>query len=354
MVAVRDVARRAGVSTTTVSHVMNGTRFVSKELCERVQTAVEELDYQPNAAARSLTLKRTNTIGLIVSDIRDPFFASVARGVDDLAHERGYSVLLCNSDEDATRESTYLKALQTRQVDGLLVAAAGAAQAYLARLVRSGLPVVLVDRELPDLDAPAILLDNAAGAYAAVRHLTARGHRRIAMITGHPSISTTIDWIAGYRRALIEAGIEVDDRLIVTAASTCDGGVNATLAVLGVAPPVTALLSGNHLTSIGALQALASRSLRVPDDVAVVSFDYLPYPWADAFRPHLTTVLQPTYELGRKAAETLVNLCGQAAAQPPPRIVLESTLVVRESSGLFTDSTRLAAQSAPAGAVEGA
>jgi LacI family transcriptional regulator len=340
MVVVRDVAQRARVSTSTVSHVLNRTRYVSDELRERVLAAMQDLDYQPNAAARSLTLKRTNTIGLIVPDIRNPFFASVARGVEDVAQHLGYTVVLCNCDEDAAKESACLRALQTRQVDGLLVSSEGAADAHLARLVRAGLPIVLVDRELPDLHAPAVVLDNAAGAHAAVRHLLSRGHRRIAMLTGRPSISTGAERIAGYRRALNEAGLEVDDRLVVASASTCEGGATATHAVLEVAPPPTAIFSGNNLVSVGALLALANRGLRVPEDVAVVSFDDLPYPWADAFRPHLTTVARPTYELGCKAAETLVNLLRSPSARPAERIVLEGTLLVRESSGLLAQDAQ--------------
>src|SRR5260221_4521711 len=176
MVADRDVAQRARVSPSTVSHVLNSTRFVSDDLRARVLAAIQELDYQPNAAARSLTLKRSNSIGLIVPDIRNPFFASVARGVEDVAQAHGYTVVLCNCDEDAAKQSACLRALQTRQVDGLLVASEGAADAHLMRLVRAGLPVVLVDRVLADLDARAIVLDNAEGAYAAVQQLLSRRH----------------------------------------------------------------------------------------------------------------------------------------------------------------------------------
>src|SRR5919201_3090987 len=179
MVTVRDVARRAGVSTSTVSHVLNRTRFVSDELRERVLTAMRELDYAPNAAARMLSLKRSNTIGLIVADIRNPFFASVARGVEDVAQEHRYTVVLCNSDEDLVKETACLRALQTRQIDGVLLASAGVDDEYVTRLVHAGYPIVLVDRDLPDLDLPAVVLDNEGAAYTAVRHLIERGHRRI-------------------------------------------------------------------------------------------------------------------------------------------------------------------------------
>lgn len=333
MVTVRDVARRAGVSTSTVSHVLNQTRFVSDDLRERVMAAMRELDFQPNAAARMLSLKRSNTIGLIVSDIRNPFFSSITRGVEDVAQENGYTVVLCNSDENLLRETACLKALQSRQVDGVLLASAGAADDFAGRLVQAGFPIVLVDRDLPDIDAPAVLLDNEGAAYSAVQHLIERGHLRIGMLSGRHSISTTTERIAGYERALREAGIEPDARLVISGESTSEGGAEATHALMEIQPRATAIFSGNNLMSIGALHAISSRGLNVPDDVALVGFDDFPFPWSDAFRPHLTTVAQPTYELGRRSAETLVQMLKQPVPFPARRIVLDGKLVIRESSG---------------------
>lgn len=333
MATVRDVALRAGVSTSTVSHVLNRTRFVSEAARDRVLAAMRELDYAPNAAARMLTLKRSNAIGLIVSDIRNPFFASVARGVEDVAQGHGYTLVLCNSDEDIRRETACLKALQTRQVDGIVLASAGVADAYVTRLVHAGFPIVLVDRELPELGIPAVLLDNEEGAYRAVTHLVARGHTRIGMISGRRSISTTTERVAGYRRALQEAGVEPESGLVISGESTSEGGTQAANALLDLVPGPTAIFSGNNLMSIGGLQAIVSRGLSVPDDVAMVGFDDFPFPWSDAFRPHLTTVAQPTYELGRRAAEMLVQGLRGQRSQSAERVVLEGKLLVRESSG---------------------
>jgi len=333
MVAVGDVAQRAGVSTSTVSHVLNVTRFVSAELRARVQAAVEDLDYQPNAAARSLSLKRSNAISLNVADIRNPFFASVARGVEDVAQAHGYKLVLCNTDGDATREFVYLQALQTRQVDGALVASGGAADAYLARLIRAGLPVVLVDRDITDVaDAPAIVLDKTAAGYEAVRYLLGHGHRRIAMLTGEriPPGSTTTERTAGYRRALAEIGFGVDERLVVAAAATVDGGRQAAHAALDVAPPPTAIFSDSSLMSIGVLESIAARGLRIPEEVEIVSADELPHAWADAFDPRLSTLAQPTYQLGCKAAEMLVNRLRSSSA-PVARVVFQGAPLVRES-----------------------
>src|ERR671936_3195806 len=156
MVTVRDVAHRAGVSTSTVSHVLNRTRFVSDDLRDRILAAMHELEYHPNAAARMLSLKRSHALGLIVSDIRNPFFASITRGVEDAAREHGYTVVLCNSDEDVVKETACLKTLQSGQVDGVLLASAGVADEHVTRLVQAGYPIVLVDRDLPDIGAPAV------------------------------------------------------------------------------------------------------------------------------------------------------------------------------------------------------
>ena len=332
MATVRDVARRAGVSVSTVSHVLNRTRFVSDELRERVLSAMHDLEFEPNAAARTLSLKRSNTIGLIVSDIRNPFFASVARGVEDVAQERGYTVVLCNSDETLVREAACLKALQNRQVDGVLLASAGAADKYVARLAQAGYPIVLVDRDLPHLHLPAVVLDNEGAAYRAVRHLIERGHQRIGMLSGRDSISTTTERVAGYERALRDEGLEPNACLLISGQSTSEGGAQATHALLDVRPPPTAIFSGNNMMSIGALHAISNRGLTVPDDIALVGFDDFPFPWSDAFRPHLTTMAQPTYELGQQAAEMLLHIL-RNASHPAHRVVLDAKLVVRESSG---------------------
>ena len=333
MVTVRDVARRAGVSTSTVSHVLNRTRFVSDDLRDRVLAAMHELEYHPNAAARMLSLKRSHALGLIVSDIRNPFFASITRGVEDAAREHGYTVVLCNSDEDVVKETACLKTLQSGQVDGVLLASAGVADEHVTRLVQAGYPMVLVDRDLAGLGAPAVLLDNEGAAYSAVRHLIDRGHCRIGMISGRGSISTTTERVAGYQRALREAGLEVDERLVISGESTSEGGAAATHMLLDLEPPPTAIFSGNNLMSIGALHAITSRGLTVPDDVAMVGFDDFPFPWSDAFRPHLTTVAQPTYELGRRAAEILVYMLEGSNTEAAQRTFLDGKLVIRESSG---------------------
>jgi LacI family transcriptional regulator len=327
----RDVAERAGVSTSTVSHVLNNTRWVSPDLRQRVLSAMQELNYEPNAVARSLKVKRSNTLGLIISDIGNPFFTAVVRGVEDVAQERGYTIILCNSDEDPAREAAYLRVLSARRVDGLILAPAGVRHDYLVRLARAHFPLVFLDREVPDMPMTSVLLENEVAAREGVRHLIRLGHRRIAMVSGRPLVTSTIDRIAGYRHALDEAGIPVDDRLIVSGDSRTEPARLASDAVLDVDPAPTAFFVANNLMTIGAVAAIHARGLAIPRDIALVGFD--DFSWADVFRPRLTTVAQPTYELGRTAAELLVARIASEPETPPERIVLPGRLVVRESSG---------------------
>lgn len=330
MVTARDVARRAGVSTSTVSHVLNGTRVVSAELRERVLTAARELHYEPNAVARSLKIKRSNALGLIISDIANPFFTAVVRGVEDVASEQGYTLILGNTDEDPAKEEAYLRALAARRVDGLILAPAGEPHEYLERLVRTGFPIVFLDREVPGLAIPAVVLDSVYSARVAVRHLIRLGHTRIGMVAGRDRISSTTERVDGYREALAEAGIAFDPALLVSGGSRTEGARAATDRLLELRPRPTALFVANNLMTIGAVAAVRARGLDIPGDVAVVGFD--DFSWADVFRPRLTTIAQPTYELGRTAAELLVRrLAGDL--EGPMRVVLRGELIVRESCG---------------------
>jgi LacI family transcriptional regulator len=330
MPTVQDVARRAGVSVATVSYVLNGTRFVSAGLRERVLAAVRELHYEPNAAARTLRSNRSHTLGLILPDLRNPFFTETVRGIEDVAEAHGYTVLLANSDEDPQREATHLRVLRAKHVDGLIIAPAGGPYQELEQLVDMGFPLVLLDRDLAGLGASSVMLDNEAAARAAVDHLIGLGHRRIGMIAGRPPISSTVDRQRGYRRALDKAGLPFDEQLVATGGSTIEGGAAAASSLLERRSPPTAIFSANNLMTIGAVMAIERHGLSVPRDIALVGFD--DFPWADVFRPRLTTVAQPLYDLGRTAADlVLKQLSG--AGHHAERVLLPGTLVVRDSSG---------------------
>jgi LacI family transcriptional regulator len=330
LATVKDVARRAGVSTSTVSHVLNETRWVSDELRRRVLDASDELGFEPNAVARSLKIKRSFTIGLVISDIGNPFFTAVVRGVEDMAQGAGYTVILGNSDEDPDKEEAYLRILSAKRIDGLILAPTGQTHDYLRRLVGTGFPLVLLDRIVPELSAPAVLLDNQAAARDAVEHLITLGHRTIGMVAGKPHISSTVDRLAGYRQALEEAGIAFDEGLVVSGGSQIDAARRATGALLERRNRPSALFVANNLMTIGAVAAIEDHDLLVPDDVAVVGFD--DFPWANVFRPTLTCVAQPTYELGRAAAELVLRAI-DGTSDASEQIVLHGELIVRESSG---------------------
>ncbi len=336
MATARDVARRAGVSISTVSHVTNGTRVVSDTLRERVQEAMQELGYEPNAVARSLKTRRSHTVALIAPDIGNPFFTSVVRGVEDVIEARGFTLILADTDEDPVREQAYLRLLGARHVDGLILAPAGDAYPYLDHLMRTSTALVFLDRFVPGPPVPAVLLDNEQAARMAVEHLVAVGHRRIGVIAGRAGISTTSERLAGYRLGLEAAGIDYDPRLVADGRSRVDDACQATARLLELEPRPTALLACNNLMTIGTVMAIHQHGLEVPGDIAVVGFDDAS--WADTFRPRLTTVAQPTYEFGRAAAELLMRRIESPGAPAPARILLPGRLIIRESSGV-TPST---------------
>ncbi len=333
-VTMKDVAARAGVSATTVSHVMNKTRFVSKEVKARVLRAMEELSYQPNAIARSLRKRSTQTIGLIISDIANPFFTGLVRGVEDVANSRGYNLVLCNTDEKPEKERMYIRVLMQKQVDGIIMAPTGGNREYIAGLVKQGFPLVFVDRYLEDVEAPAVVVDNEEGACQAVEHLVKLGHTRIAIVIGLPR-TTIVDRLKGYERTLEKHGLAIDPGLIKEGSSSVDGGFEASIELLALDPRPTAIFPTNNLMTIGVMRALQSRGIRCPEDIAVVGFD--DFEWASAFRPFLTTVSQPVYDEGKNAAEVLIaQMKGRKVV--PGRTVLTSTLNVRESCGSMSRS----------------
>ncbi len=330
MVTMKDVAERAGVSVATVSHVINKTRFVSDPLRQRVERAMEELDYQPDAVARSLRRRETHTIGLIVPDNSNPFFAEVARGIEDRGFELGYSLILCNSDSRLEKELAYLDVLTSKRVDGIVFIGVTAKSQHVESLVNSGTPVVIVDRKMPSVLADAVLVDNFHGGYEATRHLLDLGHRRIGCITGPSDLTPSADRVAGYRTALEEFGVGPDDDLLVKGDYYALSGERAVWRFLELDRPPTAIFACNDLMAIAAMKALADNGLRVPQDVAVVGFDDIAL--ASYVNPPLTTVIQPKHEMGTTAMEVLHKRIKGEGVETRQEILLECQLVVREST----------------------
>jgi LacI family transcriptional regulator len=326
---MRDVAERAGVSVTTVSHVINQTRPVSDELRERVLAAMDELGYQPNRLARSLRRGHTHTVGMIVPDSTNPFFAEVARGVEDTSFEQGYSVILCNSDGNLDKEVFYTNVLAERRVDGILFVAAGISTEQIRDLQARRMPVVVVDREIPDVAVDSVLTDNARGGKLATRYLMDLGHRCIGCIVGPSDVTPSAERVTGYRQALDESGIPVDDALIVKGDFQYEGGYQAARQLLTIDDPPTAIFACNDLMAVGAISAAAEMGRRIPADISVVGFDDVRL--ASFANPPLTTVAQPKYEMGVIAATMLLERMHEPEV-PPRRRMLDASLLVRRST----------------------
>jgi LacI family transcriptional regulator len=328
MITVKDVARKAGVSTATVSHVINETRFVSKELRARVYQAMETLDYRPNAIARSLRRRKTQNIGMIVPDIAYPFLAEVARGVEDKGFVLGYNAILCESNSDLEREATCIEILRAKQVDGIVFVAAGESSSHVQALVAQGMPVVLCDRELAGVAADTVIADNAGSGHQATAHLIRLGHRRIGCIAGPPDMRIGHERVDGYKRALKEHGIPVDEDLVVRGDFRCRGGYEAMRELLALDECPTAVFACNDLMAMGAICAASKRRLRIPEDIAIVGCDDIAL--AAFTNPSLTTVAQPKHEMGAAAVDMLVGRIADRSESPTKR-VLPTELVIRDS-----------------------
>lgn len=341
MSTIRQVAQRAGVSTMTVSRAVNNSGYISQEARARVETAVAELGYVPNALATSLRYKQTKTLALILTDITNPFFTTVARGVEDAASEQGFSVIFANTDESEAEQADHLTVLVKKQVDGVLLVPARSAAEPVRFLQRHRVPVVVLDRRIPGAPADVVRCDSEQGAYQLVRLLLSLGHRRIAALAGPQDVSTAADRVAGYRRALAEAsGFQGADELVIHGAFTQDGGYEMTQRALALTPRPTAIFAGNNFIAIGAYRGLRAAGLRVPEDVAMAAFDDLPP--ALVMEPFLTVASQPAYDMGRRATELLLARLAGTGPAGFQEIVLPTGLIVRRSSGsTFTRALQL-------------
>ena len=325
---IRDVAARAHVSPATVSRVLNGRTDVAVELRDRVLAAVSDLGYRPNGAARSLRTRATTVLGVVISDITNPFFTAMVRGVEDTAQEAGYSVVLANTDEDPAKERRYFEVAAAEQMAGVVLSPASTSHSRIDVLTERGIPTVTIDRRLRGVQVDSVTVNNFRAAAEATAHLIEQGCRRIGVVAGPATTTTGARRLAGYRAALRDAGMPADPDLVVNADFRIDGGRAATEGLLR-RNGIDGLFVSNNLMTIGALEALGSVGRSVPDDLAVVGFDDIA--WATALRPPLTVVTQPTYEIGRRAAELLLARV-RGDDSPPQHLVLPATLVVRESS----------------------
>ena len=332
---MKDVAERAGVSVTTVSHVLNKTRYVTRSSVRRVENAFKSLGYQPNALARSLRRKETRMLGMIVPDNSNPYFAELARSIEDACFECDYNVILCNSDEDPAKERAYLSLLTEKRVDGIVFVSSGNDRSAVQALMQHKIPVVVLDRELKGTRCDSIVVDNRLGGRQATLHLIHGNHRRIGCICGPKNLTSAKERLQGYHDALSTVRLPADPKLIEPGNFHIEGGYAAMQALLDLPNRITAVFASNDLMAIGALRGIAARGLRVPADVAIVGFDGIAL--GRYTEPPLTTVAQPIREIGKLATELVLARVNGERKQPQTHR-LKTSLVVRGSCGIGASS----------------
>jgi DNA-binding LacI/PurR family transcriptional regulator len=338
---IGEVAAQARVSTATVSRVLSGANPTRPATRERVLAAVRALDYRPSGVARSLKLRTTRTIGLLITDILNPYYPEIVRAVEDAARETGYSLLLCNGAEDPVREAAYLELLAERRVDGILIAASRLTGRHARWLLRSTIPIVIINSDSPEGSLPTVRSDNVCGGRLAAEHLLGFGHRALAYLGGPASDDAERERLAGVRPAAVAAGLAPDALAVASGDGHVAGGMRAAAALLAARPETTGIVCYNDLSAIGAVRAMRAAGRRVPDDVSVVGFDDIEgAQWVD---PPLTTIRQQTAEMGRRAVDILVRQLphpsrpGARESEPEDLmepILLPVELIVRASTGV--------------------
>ena len=331
MPTIKEVAQKAHVSVGTVSNVISGAVPVSKKLKDRVLEVIKQLDYYPDHVARSLKVRRTRTIGLVISDITDPFFPQVMRGAEDAAWSANYILITFNSDDQPLREQHALEALRSRRVDGiLLVGATGTDPARLRAIQDSGTPVVCLDREVSSAGLDCVVVNNFLAARECVMHLASNGYGKIGLLNGNPAMTVAHDRYLGYRQGLEDSGLVYQDSFVVSTERGPDAALDAARELLGCSPRPSAVIACGLSLVIGLLRAMREMHLRCPEDLAITIFDDPAF--SEAVTPPLTAVAQPSYDLGRKGVELLLERMGDPTRRRR-KLVLESTLRIRESCG---------------------
>jgi len=334
---MKNVAEAARVSKSTVSHVINGTRFVDEETKRRVQRAIDELGYLPNAAARSLTTKRSQTLGVIVGDVANHFFSELLQGVEETVRSEKYSLIVCNTGETLELEDHYIQLLLSHKVDGIIAMATSEQWMSVREAQVQHLPIVFVDRAFAGLEGERFVgVDNVRGAYLAAEHLIELGHRKIGTLAGAQGLSTMRDRLRGFRQAMDDHGLEVPAEWIVPSALSAEAGHAAANQILATRERPTALFIANNYLTLGTLHALKDNGLRCPEDLSIVGFD--DHPWAAVTEPPLTVVRQPAMRIGATAGQMILDSI-HGREHEPRQVVLECELVTRQSCRVVHDGT---------------
>ena len=332
MATIKDVAAMAGVSFTTVSHVVNNTRPVSADVRAKVERAIAQLNYVPSAVARSLKARATATIGLVVPNSTNPYFAELARGIEDGCARQGFCMFFCNSDDDPAKQRNYLRILQEKRIDGLIIASAGDDAVLASSLTDTREPLVVVDRNIEGLAADLVQIDHERGAYLATRHLLELGHVRIGCITGPVATAVSAMRVHGFIRAMTERGIDIEPSAIVESDFSGEGGQEAAGRLFDTVRP-TAIFACNDMMGIGALRVAAERGIRVPQHCSIIGFDDIEL--SSYTYPALSTVGQSVRALGEAAAQMLIERISGEVSGPTRRRVITPRLVLRESTAVF-------------------
>ena len=329
MTTIVDVARAAGVSTATVSRVLNENPRVNRATAVRVKKVIAELGYRPSRAARTMRTQQSRVWALLVPDVRNPFFTDIVRGIEDVAYAAGYALVLCNTDEDGTKEKAYLEFALGERVTGIILAPTRPPASLLAEVLALALPIVTVDRKLDGYDVDHVVVNNAGGAEQAVEHLLESGYRRLACISGPLETTTGSERLAGFRRGLEHRSIALEEDLVRIGDFREASGLREMERLLGLKEPPDAVLVSNNLMTLGALEAVVNAGLEIPGDVAIVGFD--DSPWNLIVRTPVTTIAQPTYEVGLETARLLLSRI-EGYSGPAREVMLSPVLRVRAST----------------------
>ncbi|MGW0960705.1 LacI family DNA-binding transcriptional regulator [Streptomyces gelaticus] len=335
MTSIKDVAAQAGVSVATVSRVLNSHPSVSPDARTRVLAAVDALGYRPNAVARSLRTDQTRTLGLVISDVLNPYFTELARFVEEEARALGYSVIIGNADERPELQDHHVRTLLDRRIDGLLVSPADGDSPLMSDVARAGTPMVFVDRWMPGVDVPVVRADGRLAIRDLVTHLHALGRRRLAIIAGPAATTTGNERVEAFREALRAHALALPDAYIGQGDFQADSGRRVTERFLALPEPPEVVFAADNLMALGALDAIRAAGLRVPQDIGLAAFDDIP--WFVHTDPPITAIAQPTGELGRAAVRALVDI---VEGRSPQSVTLPARLVVRRSCGEPTSDRR--------------
>ncbi|MFC3342470.1 LacI family DNA-binding transcriptional regulator [Paenibacillus abyssi] len=304
MATIKDVAKLAGISVSTVSRVLNKSGYVNEETLKKVNLAIKQLNYKPSQIARGMISRKTNTLGLILPDIRNVFFPELARAIEDVAQKQGYSVIVCNSDNDREKEESYFQLLQEKYVDGIILAGE-VTDNQVQTLKDRGIAFLVIDTIVDFMPVLSVHTDHINGAFLAVTHLIEQGYRRIAHIRGPAASSTAENRLEGYKQALSKAGIAYDSSLVQMGDYQIESGHDAMNKLLVMSNPPDAVFVANDLMALGAMDIISDRGLKIPDDIGIIGFDGLQL--GSVVKPKLSTVAQPIYEIGTIAAEMLIE-----------------------------------------------